>query len=161
MNPSSKSEVAVIEISVHGKQTYYTSRCFHNNVHWGALLYQSGPFNNDLSVPKTVMHSVLRGEGGGRGSDKFLILMKLLHPMDLSGGAGWCTTFCSRCTIKLGSVYGQKLPQNAINRTYDAISDSGSSKLVVQGWYEAGNMWADVFGPFFHPELPSGSPRMP
>ena len=33
---------------------------------------------------------------------------------------------------------GQKQPQNAINRTYEAISGSGGSKLVVQGWYKTG-----------------------
>ena len=35
---------------------------------------------------------------------------------------------------------GQKQPQNAINRTYEAISGSGGSKLVVQGWYKTGNI---------------------
>ena len=67
--------------------------------------------------------------------------------MDLSGGAGWCTTFCPHCTTKLGSVYGQKLPQNAKNQTYEAISASGGSKMVVQGWYKAGNItekWSSI-----------------
>ena len=30
MNPSSATEVAVMEISIHGKQTYYTSSCIQN-----------------------------------------------------------------------------------------------------------------------------------
>ena len=55
-------------------------------------------------------------------------------------------------------------PQNVPKQHQNAISDSLGAPnwwyKVVQGWYEAGNMWANVFGPFFHPELPSGSPRM-
>ena len=38
---------------------------------------------------------------------------------------------------------GQKQPQNAINRTYEAISGSDSPNWwykVVQGWYKTGNI---------------------
>ena len=46
----------------------------------------------------------------------------------------------------------KKQPQNAINRTYEAISGSECSKLVVQGWYKAGNI-TEKWSPNFEAEF--------
>ena len=52
----------------------------------------------------------------------------------------------------------KKQPQNAKNRTYEAISGSEGSKLVVQGWYKAGNItekWSPNFeAEFFYKNRP-------